>query len=81
MTTNAPYCWLQASTPTIAGPVYALAEKETRETAVFPSVCLLQPSRPGNSCPFCQQGALTYDALFLLTCPVCHQVTEAGCFT
>ncbi len=79
------YWWRQMDSPprgsASIAPVYGVANKEKAETAVDASLCLLCPPKPGDPCPFCQQAALAYDALFLLTCPACQQVAEAGCFT
>ncbi len=81
MEANAPYWWQQPNATAIAGPTYTLAKKTEPETAVAAPLCLLRPPRPGDTCPFCQQATLAYDALFLLTCPTCGQIVEAGCFT
>ncbi len=70
--------WWQKSSAALGAPGYGVEE----ETAVATgNLCLLTPPKPGDLCPYCQQGTLAYDGLFLLTCNTCKKVTEGGCFT
>ncbi|MCA9970692.1 MAG: hypothetical protein KC425_10780 [Anaerolineales bacterium] len=66
---NGKYWWQQAA-----------ATAAVAETAVS-DVCLLRPPRPGDACPFCAEGALAYDGLFVLSCRRCGKAAESGCFT
>ena len=36
---------------------------------------------PGNLCPECGRGVLSYDGLFVLTCLECGYVAANGAFT
>jgi len=37
--------------------------------------------REGDACPSCGEGELSYDSLFILSCPRCDYVAESGAFT
>ncbi len=43
--------------------------------------CASPSPKPGQICPRCQQGKLTYNGLFILYCPQCGYVAASGAFT
>lgn len=71
---------LMTNNITVAPTVKSLPDRPWWRVDSLP-VCQSSRPRPGEPCPFCGQGILDYDGLFLLSCPVCGQVAEKGSFT
>ncbi len=75
--------WWRKSSSAPKPKTYWWQEANKQETAVSADsdLCLLETPKPGDLCPYCQEGTLAYDGLFLLTCDKCKKVAEGGCFT
>jgi predicted amidophosphoribosyltransferase len=44
-------------------------------------VCKAPAPKPGELCPTCDEGLLSYDGLFVLICSHCGKAAESGAFT
>ncbi|MCA9933822.1 MAG: hypothetical protein H6662_09610 [Ardenticatenaceae bacterium] len=61
-----------------AVPQMTVSAKEDTQPG---DLCLLTTPKAGDTCPFCHEGELHYDGLFLLVCNRCNKIAEGGCFT
>ena len=43
--------------------------------------CSQPQPKPGDFCPNCHKGRLTFDGLFVLTCDLCQHIADSGGFT